>query len=26
VRSSALYRAVTASRLYGIYRLFRPGT
>jgi len=26
VRGSALYRAVTASRLYGIYRLFRPGT
>ncbi len=24
VRQSALYRAVTASRLYGIYRLFRP--
>ncbi len=24
VRNSALYRAVTASRLYGIYRLFRP--
>jgi uncharacterized protein (TIGR03546 family) len=26
VRGSALYRAVTASRLYGIFRLFRPGT
>jgi uncharacterized protein (TIGR03546 family) len=24
VRQSPLYRAVTASRLYGIYRLFRP--
>lgn len=24
VRNSALYRAVTASRLFGIYRLFRP--
>jgi hypothetical protein len=24
VRNSGLYRAVTASRLYGIYRLFRP--
>ena len=26
VRNSALYRAITASRLYGIYRLFRPET
>lgn len=26
VRNSALYRAVTASKLYGIYRLFRPET
>jgi uncharacterized protein (TIGR03546 family) len=25
VRHSALYRALTASRLYNIYRLFRPG-
>lgn len=24
VRQSGLYRALTASRLYGIYRLFRP--
>ena len=24
VRRSALYRAVTASKLYGLYRLFRP--
>ena len=26
VRNSALYRALTASKLYGIYRLFRPET
>ncbi|MGH7613463.1 MAG: TIGR03546 family protein [Gemmatimonadales bacterium] len=26
VQQSALYRAVTASRLYGVYRLFRPDT
>jgi uncharacterized protein (TIGR03546 family) len=26
VRNSALYRAVSASRLWGIYRLFRPDT
>ncbi len=26
VRNSALYRAVSASKLYGIYRLFRPET
>ena len=24
VKNSALYRAITASRLFGIYRLFRP--
>lgn len=26
VRNSALYRAISASKLYGIYRLFRPET
>jgi uncharacterized protein (TIGR03546 family) len=26
VKQSALYRALTASRLYGVYRLFRPDT
>jgi uncharacterized protein (TIGR03546 family) len=26
VKNSALYRAVSASRLWGIYRLFRPDT
>jgi uncharacterized protein (TIGR03546 family) len=26
VRNSAFYRAVSASKLYGIYRLFRPET
>jgi hypothetical protein len=24
VKQSGLYRAITASKLYGVYRLFRP--